>query len=122
LFFLLAIELVQEPKKLEECMIAFGYHLWYVIHFNQLRPQLRNWMAMWYLVKGTHARQLDVCDGVVLREQRTCQSLLDTFFKLRKSQAEHVLMRHVGGVIHRPNALKGTPMQNAQLDTTALVA
>ena len=44
------------------------------------------------------------------------------FFKLSKSQAEHVLMRHVGGVIHRPNALKGIPMQNAQLDTTALVA
>ena len=112
----------QEPKKLEECMIAFGYHLWYIIHFKQLRPQLRNWMAMWYLVQGAHARQLDTCDEVVLKEQRTCQSLLDTFFRLRKSQAEHVLMRHVSGVIRKPNALEGMPTKMAQLDTTGLVA
>ena len=97
----------QAPKMLEERMMAYGHYLWYVIHFEQLRPQLRNWMAIWYLIKGRHSQEVDKYDEVVLKERRVCQSLLDTFFKLRKSQAEHVLMRQFGGSVRKPNPLEG---------------
>lgn len=84
----------QHPKKLEEYLERYGHLLWYQANFNVLVPQVRTWMASWYFLQGRHSKEIDQLDEVVIKERRICQSLLESFMKMRKSQVEHILLRH----------------------------
>lgn len=95
----------QNPQKLEEYLERFGFRLWYMAQFEKLRPAIRTWMASWYFLQGRHAREVDQLDEVVLKERRVCQSLLDSYFKMRKSQVEHAILRHSQMVISRPEPM-----------------
>ena len=46
-------------------------------------------------------------DEIVLRERRSCQLLLDSFFKMRKSQMDHALLMHSRLSLEPPNTLVG---------------
>lgn len=72
-------------------------------------------MASWYFLQGRHAREVDQLDEAVLRERRVCQSLLDSYFKMRKSQVEHAILRHSKLVISRPY-----PMAQLQVHASAM--
>ena len=39
-----------------------------------------------------------------MKERRICQSLLDTYYKMRKSQVEFAFMRHSELVVKKPQA------------------
>jgi len=94
----------QSPKKVEEYLRRFGVHLWYVVHFEELRPHIRTWSAVWYFLKGKHSKDVEQCDEAVMKERRICQSLLDTYYKMRKSQVEFAFMRHSELVVKKPQA------------------
>ena len=98
----------QHPKRLEEYMERYGQLLWYRANFNALCPSICTWMASWYFLQGRHAKEVDQLDEVVVKERRICQSLLESFMKMRKSQVEHALLRHSPFAIKRPNSLVGT--------------
>ena len=46
-------------------------------------------------------------DEIVLRERRSCQLLLDSFFKMRKSQMDHALLMHSRMSLEPPDTLTG---------------
>ncbi len=46
-------------------------------------------------------------DEIILRERRSCQLLLDSFFKMRKSQMDHALLMHSRLSLEPPNTLAG---------------
>ena len=94
----------QSPKKVEQYLRRFGVHLWYVVHFEELRPHIRTWSAVWYFLKGKHSKDVQQCDEAVMKERRICQSLLDTYYKMRKSQVEFAFMRHSELVVKKPQA------------------
>lgn len=100
----------QNPKKLEEYLERYGARLWYLVHFEELRSRIRTWMASWYFLQGRHAKEVDQLDEVVLKERRLCQSFLDSYFKMRKSQVEHAFLRHSQLVIDKPNSMQGISM------------
>jgi hypothetical protein len=52
-------------------------------------------------------------DEIVLRERRSCQLLLDSFFKMRKSQMDHALMVDSRFSLTLPNTIEG-------IDVTAM--
>ena len=62
-----------------------------MVHFDELRPQIRNWMATWYFLRSREANHLTQGDDLALKERRHCQSLLDTYLKMRKSSQEQVI-------------------------------
>ena len=62
-----------------------------MVHFDELRPQIRNWMATWYFLRSREANSLSQGDDLVLKERRHCQSLLDTYLKMRKSSQDQVI-------------------------------
>jgi hypothetical protein len=69
-----------------------------------MRADIRNWGAIWYFLNGRHSRQVEICDEAVMKERRICQSLLDTYYKMRKSQVEFAFMRHSELVVKKPQA------------------
>jgi len=83
----------QRPRLIEEHLETFNDHCWYLVHFKELRPQIRNWMASWYFLRARESQSIMQADDLLLKERRHCQSLLDTYCKMRKSTHEHVLFR-----------------------------
>ena len=81
----------QRPKLIEEQLELLNHHFWYLVHFDELRPQIRNWMATWYFLRSREANHLTQGDDLALKERRHCQSLLDTYLKMRKSSQEQVI-------------------------------
>ena len=95
------------PKDLEAMIVEYGSYLWYVTHFEELRAKIRTWMAIWFFLKGRHSHEVEMHDEIVLRERRSCQLLLDSFFKMRKSQMDHALMMDSRLSLALPNTLEG---------------
>ena len=95
------------PKELEAMIVEYGSYLWYVTHFEELRAKIRTWMAIWFFLKGRHSHEVEMYDEIVLRERRSCQLLLDSFFKMRKSQMDHALMMDSRLSLALPNTLEG---------------
>ena len=50
---------------------------------------------------------MEQCDEAVIKERRICQSLIDTYYKMRKSQVEFAFMHHTELVEQKPQALDG---------------
>lgn len=81
----------QRPRLIEEHLEVFNDHCWYMVHFKDLRTQIRTWMASWYFLQARESHSISQADDLLLKERRQCQSLLETYFKMRKSTQEHVL-------------------------------
>ncbi len=103
----LEIHWQNRPKELEALITEYGSYLWYVVNYEQLRSQIRTWMAIWFFLKGRHANEVEMFDEIVLRERRSCQLLLDSFFKMRKSQMDHALLMHSRMSLEPPDTLRG---------------
>ena len=95
------------PKELEALITEYGSFLWYVVNYEELRSKIRTWMAIWFFLKGRHSNEVEMYDEIVLRERRSCQLLLDSFFKMRKSQMDHALLMHSRLSLEPPNTLAG---------------
>ena len=95
------------PKELEALITEYGSFLWYVVNYEELRAKIRTWMAIWFFLKGRHSHEVEMHDEIVLRERRSCQLLLDSFFKMRKSQMDHALMMDSRLSLTLPNTLEG---------------
>lgn len=76
------------PKKLEECLLEYAASLYYMIHFDELRPQLRHAMATWFFLQRIEKRESDYQDELVNKELNRYRSLLESFMKYRKNQME----------------------------------
>jgi hypothetical protein len=81
----------QRPRLIEEHLEVFNDHCWYLVHFDELRPQIRTWMASWYFLQARESHNITHADDLLVKERRQCQSLLETYCKMRKSTQEHVL-------------------------------
>jgi hypothetical protein len=81
----------QRPRLIEEHLEVFNDHCWYLVHFEELRPQIRTWMASWYFLQARESHNITHADDLLVKERRHCQSLLEMYFKMRKSTQEHVL-------------------------------
>ena len=81
----------QRPKLIEEKLEEFCDLLWYQVHFEELVPKIRVWMATWYFLHARDTHAVTQIDELLIKERRHCQSLLDTYFKLRKSAQEQVV-------------------------------
>ena len=79
---------------------------WALISLAQ-RAKIRTWMAIWFFLKGRHSHEVEMYDEIVLRERRSCQLLLDSLFKMRKSQMDHALMMDSRLSLALPNTLEG---------------
>jgi hypothetical protein len=78
----------QSPKKVEEILLEYAASLWYMIHFDELRPHIRHWMASWFFLDRVGRKDSDYQDDLVVKELNRYKSLLDTFIKFRKAQVE----------------------------------
>ncbi len=87
----LEIHWQNHPRKLEAHMDEFGARCWYLANFHQLRDQIRNWMGIWFFLKGRESEKVERFDDRMLQERKSCLGLLDCYFRMRKSQSEHVL-------------------------------
>jgi hypothetical protein len=50
-------------------------------------------MASWYFLRARESQSIMQADDLLVKERRHCQSLLDTYCKMRKSTQEHLLFR-----------------------------
>lgn len=76
------------PEKLEELLLEYAASLYYMIHFDELRPQLRVAIASWFFVQRADKRESDFQDDLVNKELNRYRTLLDTLMKYRKNQIE----------------------------------
>jgi len=83
----------QKPRFIEEHLEALNDHCWYLVYFEGLRQQIRTWMASWYFLQASESHSISQADDLLVKERRHCQSLLDTYCKMRKSTQEHLLFR-----------------------------
>jgi len=94
------------PRKLEGYIEEFGVRCWYLANFDELRPQIRNWMGIWFFLKGRESEKVERFDDRMLQERKTCQGLLDCYFRMRKSQNDHVLFTERRLKVSLPNSLE----------------
>jgi hypothetical protein len=81
------------PQVLEAAIKKYSHTLWWAIHFNDLKPQIRNWMSSWYFLNSLHKNKVTSVQEQLVKERRFCQGLIDTYMKLRKSSADHFLFQ-----------------------------
>ena len=84
----------EHPEKVEVAMLSYAASLYYQIHFDRLKPEIRLWMANWYFVERHNRYESDYQDELVLREINRYHQLLQTFMRYRKSRlAQEVLLQ-----------------------------
>lgn len=75
----------QQPKKLVALLEMFVNHLFYVAHFEQLKPKIRIWMESWFFLQRAEMRRLEQGEQLLIKERNHGQALLDRLMRLRKS-------------------------------------
>ena len=63
-------------------------------------------MGIWFFLKGRESEKVERFDDRILQERRTCQGLLDCFFRMRKSQTDHVLFTERRLKVSPPRSLE----------------
>lgn len=77
----------KSPEQVEKVLLKYAASLYYLIHFDEMRPNIRFWMATWFFLDRVNKKDADFQDELVLRELNRYQGLLNTYLKLRKSMA-----------------------------------
>ena len=104
----------QRPRLIEEHLEVFNDHCWYLVHFKDLRTQIRTWMASWYFLQARESHSITQADDLLVKERRQCQSLLETYCKMRKSTQEHVLFTQRYLQVLPPPAITRTTAQGGR--------
>lgn len=94
------------PKELEPFIDEFGALCWCMANFAGLRSQIRNWMGIWFFLKARQGDTIERFDDRMLQERRACQSLLDCYYRMRKSHMDHVLFTERRLKVSPPKSLE----------------
>lgn len=84
----LSIPWQQNTKKLEEVLEEYASYLYYLIHFDLLRPQIRVWMSTWFFLERRDQRESDFQDELIIKEHNRYQATLNQLLKYRKACSE----------------------------------
>jgi len=85
-----------------------------LVHFKDLRTQIRTWMASWYFLQARESHNITHADDLLVKERRQCQSLLETYCKMRKSTQEHVLFSQRYLQVLPPPAITRTTVEGVR--------
>lgn len=110
------------PQVLEAAIKKYSHTLWWAIHFNDLKPQIRNWMSSWYFLNSLHKHKITSVQEQLVKERRFCQGLLDTYMKLRKSRADHFLFQCKSYPLAQPTGALGDAIPDPKADLRTEVA
>lgn len=83
----------QNTKKFEEVLEEYASYLYYLIHFDLLRPQIRVWMSAWFFLERRDQRESDFQDELVVKEHNRYQATLNQLMKYRKARLESALIQ-----------------------------
>ena len=83
----------QNPKELEIVLKEFSYALWWAIHFEEFKPQIRHWMSTWYFLHSQQQLKIASIQEQAHKERKIYQSLMDTYMRLRKNRMDHFLFQ-----------------------------
>jgi len=75
----------QNPTKLVQLLERFSSHLFYVAHFESMKPKIRVWMESWYFLQRSEMRKLESVDQLLVKERNQAHAILDQLARLRKS-------------------------------------
>ena len=79
-----------KPKAVEEVLLKYAASLYYMIHFDELRPHIRLWTSSWYFLDRMKVKDSDYQDDMLIKELNRYRSLLHDFMKFRKSKVDHI--------------------------------
>lgn len=75
----------QDPKTFLKLLDRFANHLFYVAHFESVKPQIRVWMECWFFAQKTEMRRLEASEQLLMKERNHVHGLLEKISRLRKS-------------------------------------
>jgi len=107
------------PQQLEAVIQKYAVSLWWAIQFNDLKPQILNWMSSWYFLRAQNKHKVSSVQEQLIKERRFCQGLVDTYMKLRKSRSDHVLFQSKFDPHQATSPLAESPSANEK-ETSAL--
>lgn len=102
------------PKKLEEVLEEYAAHLYYQMHFDLLRPQIRVWMSVWFFLQRRDQREQDFQDENVIKELNRYQATFNQLLKYRKMQADAAAL----ALKVVPNQAQGNEIVNSDSQST----
>lgn len=79
-----------KPKAVEGALLKYAASLYYMIHFDELRPHIRLWISSWYFLDRLKVKDSDYQDDLLIKELNRYRSLLHDYMKFRKSQVDHI--------------------------------
>lgn len=106
----------KSPQVLEAAIKKYSHTLWWAIHFNDLKPQIRNWMSSWDFLNSQHKNKITSVQEQLVKERRFCQGLMDTYMKLRKSRADHFLFQCKLDPLAQPKDAHGDAIPDPKAD------
>jgi hypothetical protein len=107
----------QNPKKVEEVLLEYAASLWYMIHFDEIRPYIRHAMASWFFLDRIGRKESDYQDELVIKELNRYKSLLDGFMKFRKVQLDYKMLDVDRGEKYTGNKRNELPNSNLESST-----
>ena len=110
----LSIGWQNNPKKLEEVLEEYAAHLYYQIHFDTLRPQIRVWMSAWFFLQRRDQREQDFQDENVIKELNRYQATFSQLLKYRKMQGDAAAL----ALKVTPNQAQGNEIANFDSQST----
>lgn len=106
-----------KPKVVEEVLLKYAASLYYMIHFDELRPHIRLWTASWYFLDRMGKKDSDYQDDMVIKELNRYRSLLEGFMKFRKSKNDSVASA-TNGVVKTQSVQRNEILESDSETTT----
>lgn len=81
-----------KPTAVEGALLKYAASLYYMIHFDELRPHIRLWTSSWYFLDRLGKKESDYQDDLVIKELNRYRTLLQDYMRFRKSQVDHTAL------------------------------
>lgn len=59
-----------KPKAVEGVLLKYAASLYYMIHFDELRPHIRLWTSSWYFLDMMKVKDSDYQDDMLITSRR----------------------------------------------------
>ena len=75
----------QHPAKVLECLDKLSDELYYIAHWEEMKPKIRVWMETYYFLQRTEQYRINQDEQLLMKERNYAHTLLDRLARLRKS-------------------------------------
>ena len=80
----------EDAQLLFEVLRDFAFEMYFQANFMSWKPQIQNWLQIWYFMQKRELREIDQYDLVLIKELHLQHTILERLAKIQKLKRESV--------------------------------